>query len=488
MLFNSWQFLVFLVVTFVLYFVLPKKIRHYELLIASYFFYAFWNWKLVFLILGTTVVSFLAGFFLPKIQKKWARVLLLVGAITISLGVLFFFKYFDFMAESIVNLINMLHGEAQWNSLNLILPIGISFYTFQTLSYVIDVYKGKYKPENNFFFYALYVSFFPQLVAGPIERPENLLPQLKNQEGINTRNMAEGMVLMLIGFIKKIAIADMIGIYVNNIFSNILATNGLLILVGTLLFSIQILCDFSGYSDIAKGVAKMFNIDLMVNFNHPYKSQSIKEFWSRWHISLSSWLRDYVYIPLGGNRVSIPRWIFNILIVFLISGIWHGANWTFVIWGLMHGVMQVIEGLLHPLIVKACEKKGINYNKVIFRIIRTIFTFIFVMLTWIPFRANNINEMAQAYRLLFTSWNFSSSYFTTFASFIPMTAFNIVTILLGVLLFNVIDYLPRLRFNEKTSGYILRKGVYVVGICLVVFCFIYLQNIDVKTSFIYFQF
>lgn len=488
MLFNSWQFLIFLLVTFILYFVLPKKIRHFELLIASYFFYAFWNWKLVFLILGTTLVSFFAGFFMVKTEKKWLKRLLLISAILISLGVLFFFKYFDFIAESIVTVINMFNGSTQWNSLNLILPIGISFYTFQTLSYVIDVYKEKYEPEKNFFFYALYVSFFPQLVAGPIERPENLLPQLKNQEGINTRNMSEGMVLMLIGYIKKIVIADMIGIYVNNIFSNILETNGLLILVGTLLFSVQILCDFSGYSDIAKGVAKMFNIDLMVNFNHPYKSESIKEFWSRWHISLSSWLRDYVYIPLGGNRVKLPRWILNILIVFLISGIWHGANWTYVIWGLMHGVLQVIERLLHPLILKGCEKKGVNYNKSIFRILRIVLTFTLVALTWIPFRSNNLSDMVSAYRILFTSWRFNSQYFATFNAFIPMTTFNIVFILLGIVLFNLVDYLPRLRFNEKTSGYILRKGVYVAGICLVMFCFIYLQNIDVKTSFIYFQF
>ena len=488
MLFNSWQFIVFLILVFAIYFVLPKKIRHYELLIASYFFYAYWNWKLVFLILGTTLVSYLAGLFIDKTEKKWLKRLLLILSLVISLGVLFFFKYFNFIGESIVNVINMLHGSVKWNSWNLILPIGISFYTFQTLSYVIDIYKGKYKPEIDFSYYALYVSFFPQLVAGPIERPENLLPQLKNKEGINTKNLSEGLLLMLIGFIKKIVIADMIGIYVNNIFSNILGANGLLILVGTLLFSVQILCDFSGYSDIAKGVSKLFNIDLMVNFNHPYKSESIKEFWGRWHISLSSWLRDYVYIPLGGNRVNKFRWMLNILIVFLISGIWHGANWTFVIWGLMHGVLQIIEGLLHPLIVKAFEKKNIDYNKTILRVLRIIFTFTLVSLTWIPFRANNISDALQAYKLLFTDWGFNSQYFAIFNSYIPMTAFNIVVIVLGVVLFNVIDYLPKLKINDKTSGYILRKGVYLIGMFVVVFCFIYLQTIDVKTSFIYFQF
>ena len=448
----------------------------------------FWNWKLVFLILGTTIVSYLAGFFIPRVEKKAVKRLLLITAITISVGVLVFFKYFDFMAESVVNIIKMFNGEAKWDSLNLILPIGISFYTFQTLSYVIDVYKEKIEPEKNFAYYALYVSFFPQLVAGPIERPENLLPQLKNKEGVNPSNLSEGLLLMLIGFIKKIVIADMIGIFVNNIFGNVAGANGLSILVGTLLFSIQILCDFSGYSDIAKGTAKLFNIDLMVNFNHPYKSESIKEFWSRWHISLSSWLRDYIYIPLGGSRVKLPRWMFNIMVVFLISGIWHGASWTFVIWGAMHGILQIVERLIHPLVVKLFEKKNWNYNKTVFRVLRIILTFTLVSLTWIPFRANSIEDMVTAYRLLFTSWNFSNEYWLTFTSFIEMNALNIVTIIGGVILFNLIDYLPKLRFNNKVSGSILRKGTYVVLSLVVIATFIYLQCQDVETSFIYFQF
>ena len=489
MLFNSWQFLIFLPIVFILYFVLPKKYRYIELLIASYFFYMFWNWKLVFLILGVTLISYLAGYFIPKTEKKSIKVLLLVSTLVVSLGILFFFKYFNFLAESTVYIIKMFKAEVKWDSLNIILPIGISFYTFQALSYVIDVYQGKIEPEKNFLYYALYVSFFPQLVAGPIERPENLLPQLKNQEGINVDNMSEGLRLMLIGYIKKIAIADMIGIFVNNVFTNIAGANGLTILVAVLLFSIQILCDFGGYSDIARGIAKCFNIDLMINFNHPYRSESLKEFWKRWHISLSSWLKDYIYIPLGGSRGKHHYyWIFNIFVVFFVSGLWHGANWTFVIWGMMHFVYRVCEYYIHHFVIKVFDKKGIDYNKKVFKCLRIGLTFTFVSLCWIPFRSNNVTDMADAYRLLFTSWNFSNDYFDVFNSFIPMTAFNIVVIVLAVILFNTIDYLPSLTKIEGVHGSLVRKGVYAVLSLVVIAAFIYLQSRDISSSFIYFQF
>ena len=448
----------------------------------------FWNWKLVFLILGVTLVSYLAGLFIPKINKKAYKNLLLIAALVASLGVLVFFKYFDFMANSIVGIINMFNGSAKWDSLNLILPIGISFYTFQTLSYVIDVYKEKIEPEKDFSYYALYVSFFPQLVAGPIERPENLLPQLKNKKGVSSDNLAEGLRLMLIGYIKKIVIADMIGIFVNNVFSDIANANGLLILVGTLLFSMQILCDFAGYSDIAKGIAKCFNIDLMKNFDHPYRSSSVKEFWSRWHISLSTWLRDYIYFPLGGSRVKFLRWILNIFLVFLISGLWHGANWTFVIWGMMHFVLRVLERVIDRFVIKKANKQEAFYNNKVLTNLRMILTFVLVSLTWIAFRSNSLSDMLTAYRLLFTSWNFSSAYFATFNAFIPMSVFTVLTIVFAVILFNVVDYLPSLNKIVGTRGSLIRKSSYVVLSMLVIFCFIYLQSIDIESSFIYFQF
>lgn len=488
MLFNSWQFLIFLPIVLVLYFLLPKKVRHYELLVASYFFYMFWNWKLVFLILGTTLVSYLAGLFIPKVEKQGYKKLLLITTLVVSLGILIFFKYFDFLAESVVGIINMFNGSAKWDSLNLILPIGISFYTFQTLSYVIDIYNEKIESEKDFFYYALYVSFFPQLVAGPIERPENLLPQLKNKDGVNPNNLTEGLRLMLIGYVKKIVIADLIGVYVNNVFNDIGNANGLVILVATLLFSMQILCDFAGYSDIAKGIAKCFNIDLMTNFNHPYRSESFKDFWSRWHISLSSWLKDYIYIPLGGSRVKIPRWIFNIFIVFLVSGLWHGASWTYVIWGMLHFLVRVIEHFLGIAKKNFCEKKGIDYNRKLFKYIRIGRTFILVSLFWIFFRSNSIWDAFDAYRILFTKWNFSSEYFDTFNHYIPMGAFTIVTIIGAVVLFNVIDYLPKLNLITGIKGSLIRKSSYVVLSLVVVAAFIYLQSINIESSFIYFQF
>ena len=488
MLFNSWQFLVFLPVVLILYFVLPKKIRHYELLVASYFFYMFWNWKLVFLILGVTLVSYLSGLFIPKIQRKAYKNLLLILTLVTSLGILVFFKYFDFIANSFVGIINMFNGSAKWDSWNLILPIGISFYTFQTLSYVIDVYKGKIEPEKDFFFYALYVSFFPQLVAGPIERPENLLPQLKNQEGVNADNLSEGLRLMLIGYIKKIVIADMIGVFVNNVFTDIANANGLVILVGTLLFSMQILCDFAGYSDIAKGIAKCFNIDLMTNFNHPYRSTSIKEFWTKWHISLSSWLRDYIYFPMGGSRVKMFRWVLNIFIVFFISGLWHGANYTFIIWGMMHFLIRVIERIIDRYVIRKNGKQEAFYNNKALSIFRMILTFVIVSLTWIAFRSNNVTDMLNAYKLLFTSWNFSEAYFATFTNYIPVTVFSVLTIVFSIILFNTIDYLPSLNKISGTKGSLIRKSSYVVLSFVVIFCFIYLQSIDIESSFIYFQF
>ena len=281
MLFNSWQFLIFLTITFFLYFLIPKKYRHIFLLIASYAFYMFWNYKLIFLILFTTLISYLGALLVHKNkEKKKLTTFFMVSSIAICLLVLIFFKYFNFLASSIISIISAISSNAyDYVALNIILPVGISFYTFQTLSYVIDVYSEKYEPEKNFFYYALYVSFFPQLVAGPIERSNNLIPQFKEKEGINKENLSIGLRYMLKGYVEKILIADMIGLFVNPIFNDINNTNGFLVLIGSILFSVQILGDFAGYSNIAIGVAKLFNINLTKNFDEPYKAKSIKEFW-----------------------------------------------------------------------------------------------------------------------------------------------------------------------------------------------------------------
>ena len=309
MLFNSLEFLIFLPIVFLLYWILPQKFRWALLLVASYFFYMYWNWKLVFLILFTTVVSYSAGIFLEKFQdSKKIKISVLVISAVVCLGVLLFFKYFNFFYGIVWDIIRLCSDKEPAGYFSLILPVGISFYTFQTLSYVIDVYKSKIKAERHFGYYALFVCFFPQLVAGPIERPQDLIPQLKSDKSIKEVDYSGAFRIMLIGFFKKIAVADMIGIVVNATFNDISSANGLMVLISSVLFSFQILCDFSGYSDIAVGCSKLFGINLTENFKSPYSSKSIKEFWNRWHISLSQWLRDYIYFPLGGSRVKKWRW------------------------------------------------------------------------------------------------------------------------------------------------------------------------------------
>lgn len=486
--FNSIEFLIFLPIVFILYFIFPKKYRYFILLIASYAFYMWWNWKLIFLILITTMVSYLSGLGIKRSESKGVRGFLMILSIVVSLGILVFFKYANFIYESFVFGINSLGGGLTFDAINIILPVGISFYTFQTLSYVIDTYKGKIEAEDNFFLYALYVSFFPQLVAGPIERSGDLLPQLKNQEGINYENLAIGLKQMLVGFIKKIAIADMVAVYVNNIFNNIDNTNGLLVLIGAVLFSVQILCDFSGYSDIAIGCARCFNIKLSKNFNKPYEATSIKDFWSRWHITLSTWFRDYVYFPMGGSRVNKVRFCINILVVFLLSGIWHGAAWTFVIWGLMHGVMRIIGALLEPLKIKFYDKTGINRDSLPIKILRISITYIFVAFAWIAFRSNSLSDMAKAYQLLFTSWNLSGEYFNTIKNVLDMPLVILLYLIVAILGLKFVDYINISHKDSRLTPYVLRKVLYTILIFVVMGCFIYQKSSNIESAFIYFQF
>lgn len=489
MIFNSLEFLIFLPVVFLIYWILPKKIRYIFLLLASYVFYGFWNWKLLGLILTTTLVSFLMAILIRMSKKKGVKILCLITGIVVTLGILIFFKYANFLISSTISIINLFPGNNVNDfALKLILPVGISFYTFQTLSYVIDVYKDKIEPEKNFFYYALYVSFFPQLVAGPIERPENLLPQLKAQSPINIENIQIGLKYILTGYIKKIVIADMLAVFVNPIFNNLENTNGLLVVIGTALFAVQILCDFAGYSDIAIGVAKLFNIDLMKNFNNPYRATSIKDFWNRWHISLSTWFRDYIYFPLGGSRVNKFRWALNIIVVFLISGLWHGASWTFVIWGLLHAIFQIIGRLTLNIRNKFWTLLKVDTNGLLLSILRMIMTFVLVCFTWIAFRANSISDMALAYRLLFTGWNFSSAYFINVGNVLDFGWKTVLIIVSAIVILNVVDYIKVQYDSSKTGWYIARKAIYIFSIWCVIFCFIYLSISGNSSNFIYFQF
>ena len=389
MLFNSLAFAIFLPVVFFTYWALPQKYRYIVLFLASYYFYMSWNAKYVVLILFTTLVSYAGALFIGECKTVRGKRAVVAAVILLCLSVLFFFKYFNFAQNTLIRIVQSFAITLHPITLALMLPVGISFYTFQTLSYVVDVYKGEVKPDHNFFRYAAFVSFFPQLVAGPIERGANLLPQIDCEHTFTYEKGSYGIKLMAWGFFKKLVIADNLAVFVDAVFEQPSDYHGFALVLGVLFFTFQIYCDFSGYSDIAVGTAKLFDIDLMTNFKSPYFSASIREFWHRWHISLSTWFKDYVYIPLGGNRVSKGRNILNLLITFTLSGLWHGAAFTYVIWGGLHGVMQSIENLLFPK--KKSPKKELSKGGISWWI-RVAVVFCLVAGAWCFFRAGSVRQ------------------------------------------------------------------------------------------------
>ncbi len=403
MLFNSIGFLLFFSIVIPLYFFIPYKYRWILLLVSSYFFYMAWKPQFIILILITTTVSYLASILIEKYDRKAIKKLLLVLSLTVNLGLLIYFKYFNLFIESL----NEIAGT-NFNILKIILPMGISFYTFQTISYTIDVYWGKLKAEKHFGYFALYVTYFPQLVAGPIERADRLLPQLKQKHDFDYTRTVDGLQRMAWGFFKKIVIADNIAILVNKVFSAPANYNGFVLLIATVLFAIQIYTDFSGYCDIAIGASNIMGIDLMENFKRPYMAGSLKDFWKRWHISLSTWFRDYVYKPLGGSRISLARTYVNVMAVFLISGLWHGASWHFVIWGGIHAVFQLLENVLAPFSNRVWRALKLEGSKVQ-SFFGWLVTMIIVMCAWIFFRANNAEEAVYILKTILhdcTTWNF----------------------------------------------------------------------------------
>lgn len=492
--FNSFAFLIFFPIVFLLFYVLPHKLRPALLLIASYYFYMSWNPELVFLILGTTVISYFAGIIIDKNRtNKLLSKVCLIFAVGSSLAVLFFFKYFNFVADSTVSILNLFGANATWTTVNVILPVGISFYTFQTLSYVIDIYRNSCKVEKNFGYYALFVSFFPQLVAGPIERPENLIPQLRSNHKLEAENIRAGLRLMAIGFFKKIVVADGVSAIVDSVYNAPGQANGLSVLIATVLFSVQIYGDFSGYTDIAIGCARMLDIRLMKNFNRPYVAQSIKEFWGRWHISLSTWFRDYLYIPLGGNRKGNARKLLNVFIVFLVSGIWHGAAITFVIWGILHGIYRVTEDALAPRLKSYYKKRNINPDSDLLVLFRRIRTYLLVTFAWIFFRANSTQDLWNLIGKLFTDWSFSPEFFADTFSTIGLDWLVLLRIILGVV---TLVYIHRimpdnsLSINQpcfKRSGVASKLALVFLVIAIALTWVMLLAN-NQTSSFIYFQF
>ena len=399
MLFNSVAYVAFFAASVVIFYLVPGRFRWFFLLAASLLFYAAWDARLLALMFAVIAVTYAASFFISREQKISNRKKWLLLACLVNFGALFAFKYVNFFAGA-------LRGFFPIPEFNIILPMAISFYTFQAMGYAVDVYRNEYKHERNFLKFSLFITFFPQLVAGPIERARFLLPQLLESKVFKKENFVVGAKFLILGYFKKVVIADRIAPIVNAVYGSPRGFAGLPLLIATLLFSLQIYCDFSGYSDIAVGCAKFFDIDLTLNFRQPYFSKGIREFWRRWHITLSAWFKDYVYFPLGGSRVSKPRHYFNTMVTFLVSGLWHGANFTFVLWGAIHGASQIIgdaaAGLARRLRAGKVSKPENdpkkpsgdkkNPRRVAADAVKIIFTFSLVTFAWIFFRADTIGD------------------------------------------------------------------------------------------------
>ncbi|MDO4620426.1 MAG: MBOAT family O-acyltransferase [Lachnospiraceae bacterium] len=413
MAFNSLNYILLLISVITLYYLLPQRFRWGLLLIASYIFYMAWKPGLIVLILFTTVCNYSFARLIGASSSPRARKTCLLLTLLIDFGLLFVFKYLVFFNNTFLGIFG-----SHWpvSAFDLILPMGISFYTFQSAAYVIDVYRGEIQPEKHFGIFALFITFFPQLVAGPIERSKNLLPQFYKKHAFSIENLLWGSKLMLWGFFKKIVIADRAAVLVNKVFNHIDEYSGPSIALAALAFTFQIYCDFSGYSDIAQGSARCLGFQLMDNFKTPYLSKSIREFWRRWHISLSGWFSDYIYIPLGGNRKGTAVKCRNLMVTFLVSGLWHGANWTFVLWGALHGIYQIIGTLTLPVRKKIAEALHFE-NHAFTNLLRSFFTFVLVIFSWILFRANSIADALTAYRHLIHGWR---------AMLIPQRAYEIL--------------------------------------------------------------
>lgn len=478
MLFNSLQFIIFFPIVVALYFAIAPKYRWILLLIASYYFYMCWNYKYIVLIAFSTIIDYIAGILLYKSKKKSLRVLFLLASLLTNLGLLFFFKYFNFFGESLNFAFAKFNIFYRVPAYDYLLPVGISFYTFQTLSYTIDIFKRQREPEYHFGKFALFVSFFPQLVAGPIERSVNLLPQFHKNYTFDYERVKSGILLMCWGFFKKVVIADRLAEYVNQVYNNAGDYQGMPVFLATVFFAFQIYCDFSGYSDIAIGSARIMGYDLMTNFKRPYLAVNIQDFWRRWHISLSTWFRDYVYIPLGGSRVAKWRWHFNLFLTFLVSGLWHGAEWTFVIWGGLHGLYLVYANITKK------QRDGFNtaigFDKApgLYQFTQIIITFILVLFGWIFFRANNTSDAFLIIKNIFASNSGEVNLFRIPADF------TIALVSIGLLMFVEI-FEEKIQLYEKLKQ-LSRPVKWALLAILLISIFVF--GMWESQDFLYFQF
>lgn len=431
MIFNSFQFAIFFPVVTTVFYLLPDRFKKKWLLLASVFFYGSLIPQYLLILFFLILVDFLAALHIKKTKDIIIKRLILILSILSTVFILVIFKYYNFFNSNLAVIASAFGFNYPLKLLDLVLPIGLSFHTFQSLSYVIEVYLGKIRPEKNLLIYALYVMFYPQLVAGPIERPQNLLKQLKKKYKFNYYQVTTGLKMMAWGLFKKVVLADRMAVLVNKVYGNYTSYDGFVLAVATVIFAFQIYCDFSGYSDIAVGTAKTLGINLSINFKYPYFSKTVSDFWHRWHISLSSWFRNYIYIPLGGNRVSYWRWVINITITFGLSGLWHGANMTYLVWGLINGLMIIFDRVTSSVM----SKYNYNVNSVIFSGVSRISTFSLICFSWIFFRSNSVKDA------LYTVDRISSISFTNIVTFatvnyskLGITSFDWLIIIVGILL------------------------------------------------------
>lgn len=486
MIFNSLDFAIFLPVVFLLYWFVANRgiqLRNSYVVVASYVFYGWWDWRFLSLIAVSTVIDYFAGQQIEKASSRKKQKMFLILSLCSNLGILGFFKYFGFFVQSFTEAFTMLGHPMQYSGLHIVLPVGISFYTFQTLSYTIDVYRKKIPACNDFTAFAAFVSFFPQLVAGPIERATNLLPQFYSAKKFNYSQSVDGLRQMLWGLFKKVVIADNCAQFVNIIFANPESYSGSVLLFGAVCFSIQIYGDFSGYSDIAIGTARLFGFHLNRNFAFPYFSRDIAEFWRRWHISLSTWFRDYVYIPLGGSKLGKAKMIRNTLIVFTVSGLWHGANWTFVAWGLFNALwflpLALIQNNRRHLNLVAENSALPNPRE----LLQMALTFFLTTIGWVFFRADSIGSALHYLHELFSADLFS---YPNFAQ-IPISTISPKNLVTLILFFFVMEWIGR-RDNHALQNLFLRRPAILRFSYYYLLCFLIYWFGGPEQQFIYFQF
>lgn len=481
--FISFEFIIFALIVFPLFFIIPQRHRWLFLLIVSYIFYGYWEASYLILIIFSTVVDYAVALSIdraPPTATRRRRAYLGIS-VAVNLGVLFIFKYFNFFSQSLADALYSLGIATDTTTLDILLPVGISFYTFQSMAYTIDVYRGRLSAHRHLGIFATYVAFFPQLVAGPIERATHMLPQFDRHTNFEYDRVVSGLRLVLWGVFKKAVIADRLALYVNTVYNDVHQYSGFSLLLATFFFTFQIYCDFSGYSDIAIGLARILGFDLMKNFRQPYLSTSLSDFWRRWHISLSTWFRDYVYISLGGNRRGLSRQMFNMFIVFVVSGLWHGANWTFVIWGIYHGTIVTIETWIRA-------KKPIASPASWQYLLKVLYAFILAYLGWILFRANSMNDVAYILRNMF---NFSQGFADLTEPFdaglLPQRIeFMVSFILIGGLMLadGIAERLGLMATFSRLSWQVRWFVYYGLILCIYVSLFY-----DMSTqTFIYFQF